>query len=175
MRRFDTTAKTHRPVYTDVRRFGTGNNILCTRPYSLDYLLLRCRRTAGSMLSTARRSDLELRARIFLDHQCLYEPDGPAWARRVTSPAWSIDGKLRFTAIHSGIGRGRRWGDRKGAPQFISARDGVGNGVTEINFDLNCDLTTTPANASGVIAVAKPTSAARRSRRSLAASSPLLL
>jgi hypothetical protein len=94
MRRFDTTAKTHRPVYTDVRRFGTGNNILCTRPYSLDYLLLRCRRTAGSMLSTARRSDLELRARIFLDHRCLYEPDGPAWARRVTSPAWSIDGKL---------------------------------------------------------------------------------
>jgi hypothetical protein len=57
--------------------------------------LLRYRRTAGSMLSTARRYDLELRARIFLDHWRLYEPDALAWARRVTSPAWSVDGKLR--------------------------------------------------------------------------------
>gem|GEM_PF-5006880 len=36
-----------------------------------------------------------LRARIFLDHRRLYEPDVLAWARRVTSPAWSVDGKLR--------------------------------------------------------------------------------
>jgi len=136
-------------VYTDVRRFGAENNILRTRPYSLDHLrfenlmmpatlfrreaweqtggfrtskpvlgyedwdfwvglaeagweglhiaqpLLRYRRTAGSALSTARCYDLELRAHIFLNHQRLYEPDVLAWARRVTSPEWSFDGKLR--------------------------------------------------------------------------------
>jgi glycosyltransferase involved in cell wall biosynthesis len=136
-------------VYTDVRRFGAENNILRTRPYSLNRLrfqnlmmpatlfrreawgqvggfrmvkpvqgcedwdfwislaeagweglhiaqpLLRYRRTAGSMVSTVRRYNLEVRAHIFLNHQRLYEPDVLAWARRVTSPAWSVDGKLR--------------------------------------------------------------------------------
>jgi glycosyltransferase involved in cell wall biosynthesis len=136
-------------VYTDVRRFGAENNILRTRPYSLNRLrfqnlmmpatlfrreawgqvggfrmvkpvqgcedwdfwislaeagweglhiaqpLLRYRRTAGSMVSTVRRYNLEVRAHIFLNHQRLYEPDALAWARRVTSPAWSVDGKLR--------------------------------------------------------------------------------
>jgi len=57
--------------------------------------LLRYRRTEGSMLSQARRHDLELRAHIFLNHRQLYEPDVLAWARRVTSPEWSVDGKLR--------------------------------------------------------------------------------
>lgn len=57
--------------------------------------LLRYRRTEGSMLSQARRHDLELRAQIFLAHPGLYEPDVLAWAQRVISPAWSIEGKLR--------------------------------------------------------------------------------
>ena len=57
--------------------------------------LLRYRRTEGSMLSQARRHDLELRARIFLDHPRLYEPDVLAWARRVLSPEWSVNGALR--------------------------------------------------------------------------------
>ncbi|MGQ9550724.1 MAG: glycosyltransferase family 2 protein [Roseiflexus sp.] len=57
--------------------------------------LLRYRRTEGSMLSQARRHDLELRAQIFLGHPSLYEPDVLAWARRVISPEWSVDGLLR--------------------------------------------------------------------------------
>jgi len=47
------------------------------------------------MVSTVRRYNLEVRAHIFLNHQCLYEPDVLAWARRVTSPEWSVDGRLR--------------------------------------------------------------------------------
>ncbi len=57
--------------------------------------LLRYRRTAGSMVSTVRRYNLELRAHIFLNHRRLYEPDVLAWAQRVVSPAWSVEGKLR--------------------------------------------------------------------------------
>lgn len=57
--------------------------------------LLRYRRAEGSMLSQARRHDLELRAKIFLNHPRLYEPDVLAWARRVLSPEWSVNGTLR--------------------------------------------------------------------------------
>lgn len=57
--------------------------------------LMRYRRTEGSMLSKARRRDLELRAKIFLLHPRLYEPDVLAWARRVLSPEWSVNGALR--------------------------------------------------------------------------------
>lgn len=57
--------------------------------------LLCYRRSGGSMLSQARRHDLELRAQIILDHRRLYEPDVIAWAERVLSPAWSADWRLR--------------------------------------------------------------------------------
>jgi hypothetical protein len=36
--------------------------------------------------------------------------------------------------IHFGMGWGRTWGERKGAPKFISAWVGGGQGATEINF-----------------------------------------
>lgn len=57
--------------------------------------LLYYRRSGGSMLSQARRHDLELRAQIILDHRRLYEPDVVAWATRVLSRAWSADWRLR--------------------------------------------------------------------------------
>lgn len=57
--------------------------------------LVRYRRTESSMLSHARRHDLELRAQIILDHRRLYEPDAVAWATRVLSPAWSVNWRLR--------------------------------------------------------------------------------
>jgi hypothetical protein len=39
-----------------------------------------------------------------------------------------------FAEIHFGMGHGRKWGERKGSPKFISAWVAGGNGVTEINF-----------------------------------------
>jgi glycosyltransferase involved in cell wall biosynthesis len=57
--------------------------------------LLRYRRSASSMLTRARRHDLELRAQIVLNHRRLYEPPLVTWAEQVCSPAWSRDGQLR--------------------------------------------------------------------------------
>jgi glycosyltransferase involved in cell wall biosynthesis len=45
--------------------------------------LVRYRRAAGSMISGAQPQDLELRARVVLNHPHLYEPDVIAWATRV--------------------------------------------------------------------------------------------
>lgn len=59
--------------------------------------LLRYRRSGGSMLSQARRHDLELRAQIILDHRRLYESDMLAWAGCILSPAWSREWRLRST------------------------------------------------------------------------------
>jgi hypothetical protein len=39
-----------------------------------------------------------------------------------------------FAEIHFGMGHGRKWGERKGSPKFISAWVAGGNGATEINF-----------------------------------------
>jgi glycosyltransferase involved in cell wall biosynthesis len=57
--------------------------------------LLRYRRSPGSMLTIARRHDLELRARIILNHPQLYEAAFLAWALQVLSPVWSDEGRLR--------------------------------------------------------------------------------
>jgi hypothetical protein len=43
-------------------------------------------------------------------------------------------GAAGFAEIHFGMGWGRTWGDRKGAPKFISAWVVSRSGVTEINF-----------------------------------------
>jgi hypothetical protein len=39
-----------------------------------------------------------------------------------------------FAEIHFGMSCGRKWGERKGSPKFISAWVAGGNGVTEMNF-----------------------------------------
>ncbi|MEN9934216.1 MAG: hypothetical protein RLZZ387_795 [Chloroflexota bacterium] len=61
----------------------------------LPEVLLRYRRSPSSMLTEARKYDLELRARIVLNHPALYEQDLRAWAARVLSPAWSVRDRLR--------------------------------------------------------------------------------
>jgi glycosyltransferase involved in cell wall biosynthesis len=57
--------------------------------------LVRYRRTNGSMLATARRRDLELRAQIVLHNPSLYTEGMRAWARQVCSPDWRAGGSLR--------------------------------------------------------------------------------
>ena len=61
--------------------------------------LVRYRRASSSMLATARRHDLELRAQIVLRHPSLYSAGLIAWARQVCSPAWSADGSLRSAGL----------------------------------------------------------------------------
>jgi glycosyltransferase involved in cell wall biosynthesis len=61
--------------------------------------LMRYRRAASGMLGGAQRHDLELRARIMLNHPRLYEPDILAWATRVCSPGAQQDGALRSPAL----------------------------------------------------------------------------
>jgi glycosyltransferase involved in cell wall biosynthesis len=60
--------------------------------------LVRYRRATGSMLGAAQRHDLELRARIVLNHPHLYAPDVIAWASRVYVPGAPPPGALRSTA-----------------------------------------------------------------------------
>jgi len=61
--------------------------------------LVRYRRDNSSMLATARRHDLELRAQIVLHNPSLYAQGMRAWARQVCSPAWSANGSLRSAGL----------------------------------------------------------------------------